>query len=208
MAKRGKTCDVLISHAAKDSSLAQDIADACRENGLETAIDAELLSGPNASDALWEALAESRALVTILAPSGLTPWMIIEIGAAGAWNKPIFGIITDPSITRLPSGLTGIRPYTTGRLQDVINEIKLSARELTEEDRAFLTGIPAKMGVSVEQLALDPRRREEIVKAFRKGRGKTVSEERLLSELLRLRKQGKFVRSRSVGRSNPSGEST
>src|SRR4051794_6413434 len=124
MAKRGKTCDVLISHVAKDSSLAQEIADTCRENGLETALDAELLAGPNASHALWEALAESQALVTILAPSGLTPWMIIEIGAAGAWNKPIFGIITDPSITRLPSGLTGIRPYTIGRLQDVITEIK------------------------------------------------------------------------------------
>jgi hypothetical protein len=207
MAERGKTCDVLISHAARDSALAVEVAEVCRESGLEALRDTELLRGPNDSDALWEAIAESRALLTILSPAGPTPSMLLEIGAAWAWNKPIYAILTDPSSTRLPPAMTGIDLFTTGRVPDVIRAIELSAHPLTDEDRSYLARIYAEMGTSVDQLTLDPRRRQELVKTFKKGRGKTVAEERLLSELLRLRKQGKLVRNPSVRRSIPSGES-
>jgi len=207
MAERGKTYDVFISHSARDSTLASEVANACRESGLDAVTDTELLPGADVSDALWEALAESRVLVLILSPSGPTPSMAIEIGAARAWNKPIYGIVTDPSISPLPTALTNIRLYTTGRLQDVIKAINVSIDQLTEEDRIFLTKIFAGMGISVDQLALNPRRLGDLVKKFNAGRGKTVSGERLLSELLRLRKQGKLVKNRSPSRSGSNSES-
>jgi hypothetical protein len=207
MPEHGKTCDVFISHSARDSSLALEVANACRESGLEAIADSELLPGADVSDALWEALAESRALLTILPPSGLTTSMAIEIGAARAWNKHIYVIVTDPSSTRLPQALSGIDLYTTGRIQDIIRAVKSSVQPLADEDRAFLARLYSEMGVSVDQLTLDPRRRQDLVKAFQRGRGKIVSEERLLSELLRLRKQGKLVKNRAAGQSIPSGES-
>jgi hypothetical protein len=132
MAELGKTCDVFISHSAKDAPLALEVADACRDGGLEAVTDSELLRGEDDSDALWEALAESRALLTILSPSGPTPSMLIEIGATRAWNKPIYAIVTDPSLTRLPVALTGIELFTTGRVPDVIKAIKSSVQPLTE----------------------------------------------------------------------------
>ena len=58
----------------------------------------------------WEALAESRALLTILSPSGLTSSMELEIGAARAWNKPIYGVVTDPSSTVRSAGVHQSRP--------------------------------------------------------------------------------------------------
>lgn len=207
MAHAGKTYDVFITHSARDAALALDVANACRESGLEAVTNTELLPLADSSDALWDALAESRALLTILPPTGPSPSMGIEIGAARAWNKPIYALVTEPSFTRLPAALSGIHLYTTGRLQDVIREITSSVQQLTDEDRDFLIRIHAETGTSVDQLALHPKQLHALVTKFKRGRGKTIGGERLLSELLRLRKQGKLVKSRPTVRSSRSGGS-
>jgi hypothetical protein len=149
---------------------------------------------------LWDALAESRALLTILSPSGPTPSMAIEIGAARAWNKPIYGVVTDPSVTCLPPALSGVQLYTIGRIQDIINAIELSNQELSDDDRSFLIKLYSELGVSVDQFALDLKELGKLVKKFTKGRGKAVSGERLLSELFRMRKRGKLFLKRPGGR--------
>src|SRR5690242_3344692 len=81
-----KTCDVFISHAAVDAPLAADIANACHANGLDATASGELAAGDDAYDALWEALAESRAVLVVLPSTGATASMSVEIGAARAWN--------------------------------------------------------------------------------------------------------------------------
>ena len=129
--------------------------------------------------------------------------MAIELGAARAWNKPIFGVVTDPTLTELPPGLSGIHLYPSGRIEDAIRAIKVSGKELSEDDRSLLAKLYTAVGVSVDQLALDPRHLEELVKRFSAGTGKAVPGERLLSELLRMRKQGKLMKGRSTNRSKP-----
>jgi hypothetical protein len=203
MADASKTYDVFVSHSPNDAQLASEIANACRANGLDAITYAELLPAPNAGDALWEALAESRALLAVLSRSGLTPSMAIELGAARAWNKPVFGVVADPTLTNLPAGLSGIHLYTSGRVEDAIRAIKLSRKELSEDDRSLLAKLYTEIGVSVDQLALDPRHLEDLVKRFSAGAGKVVPGERLLAELLRMRKQGKLMKGRSSSRSKP-----
>jgi nucleoside 2-deoxyribosyltransferase len=194
MTDRGRACDVFISNSMRDAPLAMEVADACRSSGLEVFTSTELPAGRDISDALWEALAESRAVIMILSPTDLTAAMAFEIGAARAWNKPIYAIVSEPSTTRLPSAMAGIDLYTTGRLEDVIHAIKTGVEQLTEEDRVFLSHLYSSLDISVDQLAFEPVRRGELVKEFKKGRGKTISEEKLLSELLRLRKQGRLMK--------------
>jgi hypothetical protein len=196
MTRLNKTYDVFISHSASDAALAAELAKTCRASGLEAVTDRELLSDAEASDALWEALAESRALLAVLAPSGPTPSMGIEIGAARAWNKPIFGVVTDPSATRLPTSLSGIPLYPAGRVEEVIEAIRRSGQQLSDEDRSTLAKIFSGIGVSVDQLALAPKHLQELVRRFHAVTGKDVPGERLLSELLRMRKQGRLVRGR------------
>ena len=203
MAELDKTYDVFISHSATDSALAVEVANACRESGLESVTNAELLPRENLGDAIWEALAESRALLTIVSPSGPTPAMAIEIGAARAWNKPIYAIVTDPASNRLIPALTGILLYTYGRIQDVIKAIRASVEEFSEDDRVILGELYSRMGTSVDQLILDPKQRDTLVKKFAKKSGRIVEGERLLSELLRLRKQGELARKRSADRTKP-----
>jgi hypothetical protein len=197
MADLGKTYDVFVSHSAKDSALALEVANACRASGLEAVTNTELLSGEDVSDALWDALAESRALLTIVSPSGPTASMAIEIGAARAWNKPIYAVVTDPSSTRPAPALSGIPLYTAGRLQDVIKSIRASAEQFSEQDRSILEGLYSDLGVSADQLALEPRKLRLLMERFSKRSGKVMEGERLLSELLRLRKQGRLVRKHS-----------
>jgi hypothetical protein len=78
---------------------------------------------------------------------------------------------------------------------------------LTDEDRSYLTELYADMGVSVDQLILNPRQLGELVKKYNRSRGKDLAGERLLSELLRMRKQGKLVKNRSSGRSRSHSDS-
>src|SRR3954447_22516850 len=105
MAELGKTYNVFISHATKDSAVALEVARIFRESGLESFTDKELAPGADWSDAIWEALAERRAVLAIVSPSGLTSRMGIEIGAARAWHKPIYAVVTDPSATSVDPAL-------------------------------------------------------------------------------------------------------
>ncbi len=114
------------------------------------------------------------------------------------WNKPIYALVTEPSFTRLPTALSGISLYTTGRLQDVIQAVRASVQQLTDEDRDFLIRVYAESDMPVDQLAMQPARLQDLVKKFSSGRGKVIGGERLLSELLQLRKQGKLVKRRST----------
>jgi metal-dependent amidase/aminoacylase/carboxypeptidase family protein len=128
MGKSRPVYDVLISHEAGDRGVARHVASICRENGLEPALDTELLASEDASDALWDAFAESRAMIAILPASGPTGSMTFEIGAAQAWNKPIYAVVSDPTTTAgLPTFLKRAPLYTVGRLQEVAGAIKASS---------------------------------------------------------------------------------
>lgn len=200
MVDTNKTYDVFVSHSARDTALAMEVANACREVGIDAVTSGELSPTADTGDALREALAESRALLTILSPRGLTSEMAIEIGAARVWNKPIYAVVTDPSSARLPAALSGTRLYTPGQVQDVIWAIKSSVQQWTDDDRALLIKLYADMGTPADQLALDPRLLEDLMKRFERGSGKVMSGERLLSELQRLRKQGELVKHRPTSR--------
>ncbi len=111
--------------------------------------------------------------------------------------------VSDPTFADLPPSLSGIQLYTSGRVEDVILAIKSSGKELSEDDRSLLATLYAQIGVSVDQLALDPTHLGDMVNRFISETGKTVSGERLLSELLRMRKQGKLPKGRPGDRSRP-----
>jgi hypothetical protein len=198
------TNDVFLSYAASETALARDVTEACNAAGLTTFDAARIPPGASIGDAVWSALAESVALVAIVSPSGPNPAMSIELGAARAWNKPIHVIVSDPASTRLPDALVGSRLYTAGRLDDVITSIRSSLGQWSETDRSHLVTLYAQSANSVDQLAMQPGRLSELTDRFNHDRQKSFSSERLLSELMRLRKQGRLARSRPKPRAKAS----
>src|SRR5207244_1403323 len=112
--------------------LAVEIANASQASGMEPLTTGELAGAKDMYDALWDALTESRALFVVLPSTGPTPSMAVEIGAARAWNKPIFAIVRDPSSAQASPVLSGVRLYPIGGVDDALNTIKRSAAQLSE----------------------------------------------------------------------------
>src|SRR5438309_1945879 len=156
MAVSNKVFDVFISHAVADLPMAEEIATACRTSGLSAFLGVESLRSKDWGDVLWEALSESQAMIAILSPSAPTPSMAVEIGAARAWNKPVFGLVTDPTMKLGPIGLAGMHLYTLSGIEDVIGAIRRSGQEFSDNDRAALASLFADIDLSLDELTLDP----------------------------------------------------
>jgi TIR domain len=188
----GKACDVFISHSAVDAPLAREISDAFRANGLNALPNGDLPGGDAMEDALWNALAECRAMLIILSPSGLSAAMLIEIGAIQAWNKPVHGIVRDPTSTHIPSFLSHIPLITSNRIDEVIRAVESRTVRLDPDDRSKLVGIYQEIGATMDALIVDTRLRKRLTRRFTTLTGKVVSDDVLVMELLRMRKQGEF----------------
>jgi len=192
-----KTCDVFISHAAADSRLAGEIAESLEAVGLETFHGGTVAPGSDLGEAIWQALAESRALIAIISPDVPPHSMgMVEIGAAAAWNKPVFLLINGPSSTKLPSALASYPVFPLGRLNDVVQEIRSGFEPLSNEDRNILADVYRSLNTPADQLSQSPAALRDLTTTFNRRAQKQFSGEQLLSELIRMRKRGELPRLR------------
>ena len=197
MATATKTYDVFISHAASDRHLVAEIAGTLESVGLEAFHGGTVERGADVADAIWQALAECRAVIAIISPNASPQAMgMVEIGAAAAWNKPVFLIINGPSSTKLPAALSNYPVYPVGRLGEVIQQICAGFEPLTDHDRRILADTYRDARTAVDQLSQSPKALRELTAQFNRNAGKQFSGERLLSELFRLRKRGQLPRVR------------
>lgn len=190
MAKAKPTYDVFISHSRQDKELVADIARVLRSYDLQVFTDAEIPSAGRIEDAIWDAMAESQALVAVISEDEPSASMAFEMGAARAWNKPVYGIVSNRSATRLPAALHGLLVYPPSRIEEVAQEIKRSSESLPDSEIEMLAAEYHQIGVPVDQLALQPHRLSELAKRFQKRTKRQVPGEHLLRILLRLRKRG------------------
>ncbi len=193
-----KTYDVFISHATSDSHLATEIADSLESVGLETFHAGTVQPGTDVAEEIWQALAESRALIAIISPDTPTHAMgMVEIGAAAAWNKPVFVLINGPSSMKLPAALSQYLVYPLGRLEEVIQAIRTGFDPLTDNERRVLANEYRDLGTPADQLSQSPKALRELTANFNRRTNKQFSGERLLSELLRMRKKSQLPRLRA-----------
>jgi hypothetical protein len=197
-AATNRTYDVFISHAAADSGVAREVAESLESAGLQTFHAGTLKGGADISEAIWEALAESRAVIAIVSPDVSAPARgMVEIGAAAAWNKPVFLLIHGPSSAKLPPPLSAYPVYPLSRLEEVIDAIRAAFEPLDEGERELLGQIYQNLGVPADQLSQSPKALRNLTTRFNKRTHKQLSGERLLSEILRLRKKGRLPRLRT-----------
>jgi hypothetical protein len=200
MATVEKTSDVFISHAISDRDIASEVAHAVEAAGLTTFHLGRIEAGDDLSKEIWEALSESRALIAIVSPEMSNYSMgMIEIGAATAWNKPVFLIINGPATTHVPAALHAYPVYPLSRLDEVVRLIKTGFEPLSSDERETLAQRYGEVGMSVDQLSQSPSALRELTASFNARSKKHFSGEQVLSELLRLRKRGQLPRIRSRG---------
>ncbi len=189
------TYDVFVSHGSRDRELAADVADRLKAEGLQPFHDASVPVGKEISKAIWDALAECHAFIVIVSPESTPDAMgMVELGAATAWNKPIYVVLNGPASSRLPEALQTYQAYPRNRIDEVLTQIRHNFEPITDDDRKVLSDTYRDVGESADQLSQSPRALQKLVKQFNATTKKQLSGTRLLSELLRMRKQSRLPR--------------
>jgi nucleoside 2-deoxyribosyltransferase len=189
------TFDVFVSHSSRDREFAADVADRLNAEGLQPFYDASVPIGQEISKAIWDALAECHAFIVIVSPDSAPDAMgMVELGAATAWNKPIFVLLNGPASTRVPEALGKYQVYPRNRIDEVLTEIRRNFEPITDDERQVLMETYSNLGIPADRLSQSPRDLQELVETFTEKTSKQLSGTRLLSELLRMRKQAKLPR--------------
>lgn len=193
MARNSATYDVFIAYDHRDSTSAKAVADVLRSHGLTVFYDAQqIAAGSNFEDALWQAMAESHALVVVLPEEINSAWLAFELGAAKAWNKPIYAVSAYSSHKNLPASLRDIHVLPTARADEIAYSIASTSEPLTDDDVQHLGQAYLAAGLAVDQLLLQPQRLETLVKQFNNASGRQMAGEQVMWHMLRLRKQGRL----------------
>lgn len=190
-----QTYDVFLSHSFRDRAIATEVADRLRAEGLVPFYDATIEASDAIGDAIWEALAECHAFVVVVSPDASPDAMgMVELGAATAWNKPIFLLLNGPASMKVPLALQRYRAYPLSRIDEVAGQILQSLEPFSNEDRECLIEAYKTLGVSVDELSQSPQLLKQIVNQFNSNAARSLSGDRILSELLRMRKQSVLPR--------------
>lgn len=189
MASKSNTFDVYIAYNSDDREHAATVARILQSFGLTVFYDLQVLeSGSSFEDVIWQAMAESYSLVVVVPAGAASSWLGFELGVARAWNKPIYAVSANATID-LPLALKNVPVLPISRSEEIARSIRESLKPITDEDRSHLFSAYERIGVTVDQLSLQPRYLGELVKDFNKRSGKQLSGEQIMWLLLRMRKQ-------------------
>lgn len=195
MSKRKADFEVFLSYAGTDRDAAESILRSLTHAGLRVFDPGCMDPGIGLAEAIWDALAMSDAIVAVIPKLGTpNPNTSSELGAAIAWRKPIYLVSQENGRTRVPAYLSGHRLYPLSRIDDVARAIKRGPRPLTTEDRESLKRIYLELEIPTDRFINDPALLDKLASKFNARVHEEVSGERLLYEMIRLRKQGSWPR--------------
>jgi len=150
---------------------------------------------------LREALAGSSVMVMILtSSSSRSPNLAVEIGAAMAWRKSVFVLLQNATAGDLPAFLQDFVAFPISRVDDVVKMVVESIRPLTKDKVDVLKKVYRKVGIPTDLLPIEPVELDKFTREFNRLSGMRLSPERILQELMRLRKSGTLGRLRPVRR--------
>jgi TIR domain len=190
MTKTKTYSDVFLSQGGENAALAAEIVRVLQSYGLQVFTDAQIKIASNIEDAVWEAIAESQALVIIISESAVGAWVAFELGAARAWNKPVYGVSASPTSPHMPDVFHGMAVYPPSRIQEIAQEITRSSRTLSDAETKVLIEEYLRAGIPVDQFALQPAKLSALTKRFNKRAKRQVTGEQILRMLFRIRKAG------------------
>lgn len=185
--------DVFLSHGTHDRGIADVVKRALAKEGFNVFAVDELKTNGSAMAGMREALAECSAFVMILTRSTLDSSSgAFEIGAAMAWNKPIFVLYDGLSNKEIPEYLKDFTVLQFTELPQVVRKIANLQQQFSDDDRESLVRVYQNLGVPTDQLLIKPLALRDLSKKYDKVTHSTCAAERLVQELIRLRKQGKL----------------
>lgn len=187
------TYDVFVTHRAKDERIALRLKTLLDKEGLAVYTQLTSKAAARFADEMREALSESRTLVVVMSELATTSTTIaLEVGAAQAWQKAIFVVLHNLTRDQLPSYLAELTSFGSDDLSALVTAIKSASHGLTEDQKSLLSTIYTRIGVPTDALLRRPLQLEKLARAFNKSAQTTLAPEKLLQELIRLRKKGRL----------------
>lgn len=196
MPKTKKTYDVFLSYPSDLASQAKFIVKKFADAGLIVFDFSEMKPSYNIIEEIWQALAESWAIVALIKPGIMPPSVAVEIGAASAWQKPIYILTEGEGKFNVPLYFSKFEVFKTSEIGKVVQLISKSLSPLSDEERLALVKAYSKLRVPTDKLFMEPGSIERL----KDESGVKISGERIMQELLRLRKQGKLPKVRRIER--------
>ena len=194
MARIKKIYDVFLSYSLDLQREAEVVAKKFTNAGL-TAFDlSELGPGHNVVEETWQALAGSWALVVIIKPIAIPPSVAVEIGAASAWQIPVYILIEAKGRYHLPAYFSKYETFKSSEIAKVVDLILKGKKPLSDEDRQALAKAYVDLCIPTDRLLMEPGSIERLKNVLWKDSGLRISGERMMQELIRLRKSGKLPR--------------
>lgn len=120
----------------------------------------------------------------------------IEIGAAMAWQKPLYFIHAGIAAIEMPFDISEWPVYPATRIEDVIHRIRQGVEPLSPRDTKVLMQVYLEFGTPLDRILLDASLQQDFVSKFQDRSSSSVSGERLFYEAIRLRKAGGLPRLR------------
>ena len=113
-----KPYNVFISYGQRDGKLARRVSDLLRRLNTRVFSDQNLVAGDQWAAQLRDRLEKADVVVAVLTPDGVaSSWLLQELGAAWALNKPIISVVTKKDIlTRVPIQLSEPQALVLGDL--------------------------------------------------------------------------------------------
>lgn len=169
---------VFVSHATADKWLATVFCEKIEAVGATTfRDDRDIDGGDDIPEEIRSQIQQSRELVVLLTPeSADRPWVLLEVGAAWGWRK---GYRVVPVLCHVS-----------------VDAIEAGFDRFTDDECCAIVDLYEEQGVSADRLSLNLGALRQLAIAFRQRTEKQVSAERLLSEIYRLRKNGRLPRIR------------
>jgi hypothetical protein len=199
-AAKKRVYDVFLSFAGSNARLASEVEVKLTAYGLSVFNPmSNLQPAVHIQERLWEELGASSVVVAVFGEKvQLSSYLAFEIGAAMAWKKPVYGVKTPDAIID-PSIPPDIQLFNLERLDDVAVEILAASKPFTEEQRQKLAQVYANVGTPTDGLTRNPSAVDHLTEQFNSLAKTRLSGERLLRELLVLRKRGDLPRLRNAG---------
>jgi hypothetical protein len=192
MPKLKKTYDVFLSYSIELASQATVVRKKFASEGIIVFTYSEIDPGYNINEEIWQALAESWAVVALIKPGTVSTSVGVEIGAASAWQKPIYILSIGTGEHHLPSYFSNYKMFKISEIGKLIQLILKDLKPISEKEREALVEAYRNLGIPTDKLLMTPANIDQLNKILWRDSRLRLSGERVMQELLRLRKRGKL----------------
>jgi len=193
MVKKSDIYDVFLFHSAVDEGLSTLVCRQMEAGGLRVFTPGSMTAGKRISDKLRQEIVACTAVVVIATPASTqSSFLGYEVGMAAAWNKPVIVLFDGLNADDLPSFLQEYQLFAVKQIDQAIEWVRRAGDAFSDQQRIELATAYRDFGVPTDVMVFDPAAMHEFVRSFNNRSGTAFDSQKIIRELMRLRKTGQL----------------